>query len=181
MANFFSDWYAASSAAADTGSILEPPKIAPIGTGHSRIRYARGEVTVGDTALGDVLRFFHLKSGDRLLELLISVNAGWSASNSAELGLFTYQDDRAGAVLDVDLFGAAIDMSTAALDRTDCFALGAAAGVDRGKTLWELYALGAGGDTSDPKVVYQFGVTLNGNDDATSSTAVLEAYYVSGD
>ena len=181
MANWYSDHFGTDGS--EDSSIADPLKVVSSGVNHGRYRVARGEITVLDSAAADVLWMFTLKSGDRLYRLENYNDGGFSASSSAELGLYTSSRTHDGAVLDVDLFGAAIDVTTAVdtvIDaKAETFSAGALGGEDRGKRLWEQLAVGAGSDTTDPLVNYDFCLTLNGEDDATSSTYVLIAYYVS--
>jgi hypothetical protein len=124
---------------------------------------------------------FVLKSSDRLWALYHNTDGAADANSSAEVGIFTVNDTHTGAVLDVDLFGAAHDISTAALDvLTEIFSSGAAGGEDRMKTMWAIYALGAGSDSVDPQVSYEFGMTTSA-DDTAEYVYTLTALYTSGD
>lgn len=179
MARWFSDHYGADGSA--DSSVADPRIIPSVGVSGGRWRVKRATITVLDTAAADILMMFTLKSSDRLYALYINTDGGFSASNSAEVGLYTYARTHDGAVLDVDLFGAAQDLTSAIDVLTEILTSGALGGEDRGKTLWEQLAVGAGSDTVDPMAKYDFAITLNGEDDATSSTAVLWAIYTSGD
>ncbi len=178
MANWYSDHFGTDGSADST--IADPRKIVSSGVNSGRLRVKRAEITVLDSAAADVLWMFTMKSSDRLYKLEHQTDGGFSASSSSELGLYTYNANHNGAVLDVDLYGASLDLTSALDVQTEVLDLGALGGEDRGKTLWEQLAVGAGSDTVDPDVQYDFCMTLNGEDDATSSTYVLVAYYTSG-
>ena len=180
MANWYSDHFGTDGSADST--VKDPVKVVGAGVGGARGRIKRGEITVLDSAAADVLWMFTMKSGDRLYKLETYTDGGFSASNSNELGLYTSSAAHDGAVLDVDLYGAAIDLTSAVDTVTETFSAGALGGEDRGKTLWAQLEIGATQSyTTDPLVNYDFCLTLNGEDDATSSTFVLVAYYAAGD
>ncbi len=179
MANWYSDHFGADGSA--DSAVAVPVKVSGVGVSGGRQRIKRGTITVLDSAAADVLWMFTMKSGDYLYKLETYTDGGFSASNSCELGLYTSSPTHDGAVLDVDLFGAAIDLTSAVDTVTETFSAGALGGEDRGKQLWEQLAVGAGTDTVDPLVNYDVCMTLNGEDDATSSTFVLVAYYTAGD
>ncbi len=178
MANWYSDHFGTDGS--EDSSIADPTKIVHGSVSGNSLLIKRAEITVLDSAAADVLWMFTMKSGDRLYKLEHQTDGGFSASSSAELGLYTYAKTHDGAVLDVDLFGAGQDVTSALDVATEVFDDGALGGEDRGKELWELLAVGAGSDTVDPVVEYDFCLTLNGEDDATSSTYVLTAYYTAG-
>jgi hypothetical protein len=181
MANWYSDHFGADGSADSTVAV--PATTVGAGVSHGRLRVKRASITVLDTAASDVLWMFTMKSSDRLYLLCHGYDGGWSASSSSALGLYTSSGTHDGAVLDVDLFGASIDLSTAAVDVfTETFSAGALGGEDRGKQMWSLLEIGATQSyTADPFVEYDVCMTINGNDDATSSTYVLWAVYTSGD
>ncbi len=178
MANWYSDHFGTDGSADST--IASPTKIVHASVNGLALLVKRAEITVLDSAAADVLWLFTMKSGDRIYKLEQQTDGGFSASSSAELGLYAYNANHNGAVLDVDLFGAAQDVTSALDVVTEVFDDGALGGEDRGKELWELLAVGAGSDTSDPDSQYDFCLTLNGEDDATSSTYVLIAWYTPG-
>ena len=98
------------------------------------------------------------------------------------LGLYLAGENHDGAVQDVDLFCSALDISTAAIDRTDALVEAATlAGTDRGKTVWEQLAVGAGTDTVDPEVWYDVVGVPSTSCATADTTIVLEAYYTAGD
>ena len=52
---------------------------------------------------------------------------------------------------------------------------------DRGLTLWEMLAIGAGSDTVDPMKEYYIAYTVTAALTIAACTQQLEAYYNSGD
>jgi hypothetical protein len=179
MANWYSDHFGTDGSADST--IASPKKIVQRGLSGDGKLIRRASITVLDSALGDVLWMFTVGSGDRLLSLTYGSDGGFNSSSSNELGLYTHNDDHDGAVLDVDLFGAGIDLTSAVDASTEALYLGAIDGEDRGKQMWELLELGADqGKTADPGLKYDVCLTLNANDDATSSTFILVAEYTAG-
>ncbi|MES0386005.1 MAG: hypothetical protein ABUJ98_15655, partial [Hyphomicrobium sp.] len=180
MANWYSDIFGADGSA--DSAIASPKTIAARGKQGDELLVKRATITVLDSAAADVCWMFSMGSGDRLYELRYGYDGGWSASSSSELGLYTFAETHDGAVLDVDLFGASIDLSTAAVDiTTETFSAGALGGEDRGKQMWQLLEIGATQSyTVDPGVRYDLCMTLSGNDDATSSTLVVYALYTAG-
>ncbi len=179
MANWYSDRIGADGSA--DNSLPTIPTITHVGKAGGRMRIDAPSITVLDSATGDVLRMLRMKSSARIFALYYFTDGGFSASNSCELGLYTANGTYDGAVLDVDLFGAAIDLTSAVDTLTEAFTLGVGGGEDRMKPLWEVYALGAGSDTTDPGVEYDLCMTLSGEDDATSSTLTLGVIYTAGD
>ena len=176
-----STWYGTHFGVdAGTGvALTHPPKVVSNGIKHGRIRYNRAMIT-GLCLSTEEMRFFSMKSSDRLLELMVSSDGGSTAA-AANFGVYLSGDAHDGAVVDADLFASAQALSTA-IARTDIFNESAVLQhEDRGKMLWELCAVGAGSDTVDPQVSYDIcGVVSTTFTDAVS-IVVLEAYYTSGD
>lgn len=178
MANWFSNH---TTSGVDQNSLPTSPQFVPSGIGHSRARLkiATIDTSGSNPASGDVYRMMSFKSSDRLFELRVSNDGGHDVVTSADVGLYTYNADHDGAVLDVDLFDAALDL-TAAGDWDEILTDGALSGVDRGKQLWEQYAVGAGSDTSDPQVTYEIGIALTA-EPTVGGVIVMSALYTSGD
>jgi hypothetical protein len=178
MADFYSDHYTATAAST---SVDDPRiKTAP-GIAHAKIHYKRGSVTTSTaTAAGDALRFFPMKSSDRLLQLMLSHTADASTSASGDVGLYATDG---GAALDIDLFGdvlvSPMDDITAAIVRQDLIVDGALTNEDVGKMLWEQLAVGAGTDTTDPHLVYDVVLTIAAEVGIVATEYILEAYYTS--
>lgn len=181
MADFFSDHYTATAG----GTSIDDPrlKVEP-GVGHARLYYKRATLSVTTaTSAADVLRFFSLKSGDRIMELLLSHTADASTAVTGNAGAHrTFEDG--GAVLDLNLFCAVgtAPMSdlTAAISRTDLLTLAALELEDRGKPLWEQVEEGATqGWTSDPQIDIDITVTIAAETAIVASEYVMECYYTS--
>lgn len=177
MTVWYSDHYGADGD--NDTSKVSPPLVVPVGIKHARIRYARATIT-GMPLAADVLRFMTLRSGDRLLELMISSDGGSTAA-ALNFGIYLAGNAHDGAVKDADLFASAQAISTA-IERTSIFLeSGTPQHEDHGKRLWELLALGDGDDTVDPVVLYDIcGVVSTAFTDA-DSIMTLEAYYTAGD
>ncbi len=110
------------------------------------------------------------------------MDANWGATTTFHVGLYKKGDADDGAVIDVDLFGSTIDWS-GAIARTDYFTeAGTLDNWDRGKTLWELAAIGAASYTSDPRETWTIAATTTQDIDATAGAVemLVEALYVAG-
>jgi len=179
MTVWYSDHYGADGD--NDTSIASPPVVVPVGIKHGRVRYNRATITgLPLQTAPDVLRFFTMKSGDRLLELLLSSDGG-SGAGAIDVGIYLAGTDHTGAVVDADLFASAQAISTA-IERTDIFNESAVLQhEDHGKTLWALAAIGAGSDTVDPEVLYDICGTVTTSFTTTDSILTLEAYYTAGD
>jgi len=184
MTVFYSDHLSADMG--DTGhwsTKSSPDKIVNIGGKHSRIRLNSCRVLVpstADLADDDEIHFCDMKSGDRLVELNMSCDAGWHTTATFNYGLYIKST---GLALDEDLFAAALDQVNE-VARTDIFDQATTlADWDRGKTLWELGAIGAGTDTVDPQVMYTIVATATANLTAMAAETemLLEAWYIAGD
>lgn len=162
-------------------SLADPPKIVSAGISHGRVRYKRGYFKgLALQVAPDVIRFFQLRSKDRLLELLISSDGG-SDAGALDIGLHLAGTNHDGAVVDQDLFASAQDISSA-IERTDIFNESAVLQhEDHGKTLWELAAVGAASYTEDPQLVFEVTGTITTSFTTADSILVLEAYYTAGD
>lgn len=181
MPNYFSDHYTTTVGG---GAPDENPRvILPSGVDHATLRYKRATVTVPAAIANDeILRFFPMKSGDRLIELFIQTPSLTGTSFDAACGLYLSNN---GAVLDIDLFCAAatapLDDLTDVILRTDIFALAILDSEDRAKPLWENLAEGAGSDTSDPFLIYDVCITMDTEDTVTvGAEIVMEAVYTAG-
>ena len=177
MTVWFSDHFGADGTA-DT-SIATPGKITPSSINHGRIYYKRGFVeALALNSSTDVLRFFTMKSGDRLLELWISSDGG-SGAGAIDIGLHLSGTAHDGAEVDLDLFANAVTISTN-IERTDAFAeANTLQHEDHGKTLWELAAIGLQTYTVDPLVNFDFTANVTTDFTTTAPKLVLEAYYTS--
>ena len=186
MTTYYSDHYSADQGA--TGHFttrVTPSKIVGVGKKHARIRRTAAFYTIPastDLADDDAVRFLDLKSSDRLVELYFSQDANQGATATYNFGLWLKGAADDGALVDEDLFGAGTDLA-GAIARTDYFTGGALDNWDRGKTLWELAAIGDGSDTVDPQTTYTIGMQATANitvvDDPVET--LVEAYYIAGD
>ncbi len=160
-------------------SIASPGKVTPASINHGRIYYKRAMITgMPLNSSSDVLRFFSMMSGDRLLELMISSDGG-SSGGAMDIGLYLSGTAHDGAVVDQDLFETATVISTA-IERTDVLAAGTVLQhEDHGKTLWALATVGALSLTADPLVNYDVCGTVTTSFTTTDAILVLEAYYTS--
>lgn len=177
MANYFSDAFAPASANTAVGLHYRPP----VNVSHARMRTKVHRVT-GLFLTTDLVRMMSLRSSDRLLGLHLGSDGG-STAGAVNIGLHLSGDNHDGAVADADLFATAITTSSA-VDPwiADGFADGVLAGIDRGRTLWELATIGTGTNyTEDPGL--SFDVTLTPSTSFTGSDTELSliAYYTAGD
>lgn len=186
MADFWSDHYTNTALGSTT---IDDPRIkVAAGLNHAKRRYKRATLAVTTaTAAGDVLRFFKIKSSDRIIELQLSHDADASTTVNGDIGLYTV--GAGGAVLDLDLYGdvlvAPCDDLTVVIGRTetitgDVFIGGVLTDVDRGLMAWEQLAIGAGTDTVDPILEYEVCLTIAAETGIVASEYVLECTYVPG-
>lgn len=172
MATYYSDHFATSGADTTTRDATYRP---PVGIGHGKMYYKVAHMSAFNPQTTDTVRVMSFKSGDRLNALLISCDATPSAG-AVNIGLYLAGDAHDGAVIDADLFVSA-QAITSALDQTDAFNESAVlANTDRGKTLWELAAIGAASYTADPMLVFDVVMVPSTNFDA-DSIITIEAYY----
>ena len=179
MANWYSDRIGADGSA--DSSLPTIATISSVGIAGGRLRMTHASITVLDTAAADVLWMLRMKSSDRIWAIYYGTDGGFSASGSSELGIYTANSTYDGAALAVDLFGGSISLTSAVDVLTEAFSLGALGGEDRMKTLWEQLAIGDQSYTVDPKVNFDIAMTLDGNDDVTSSTLTVDVIYTAGD
>lgn len=165
-----------------TGTLpLDDQRRAAVGLAHGRRRTKVMRAAVGTAGMtsADELRMGTFKSGDRIYSLILS-SAGTSTTYACDIGLYLSGTNHTGAVVDADLFDAAALVSTA-IDEVDHFATGALANVDKGKTLWELAAIGAGSDTVDPMVDYDLVLTSTATGTTVIETLVIWVEFSSSD
>ena len=187
MTTFYSEHF--GPAVGETGhftTLSAPVPLVPVGIKHARIRRTACAYIVPDAtdmASGDIIRLFDLKSSARLIELFVSSDADWHTIATFDIGLYLKGSDNAGAVQDVDLFASAHDWVNE-VARVDVFdESGTLDDWDRGKRLWELLAIGAGTDTTDPGVTYTVAATATANITVVNAAVemLIEAFYVAGD
>ena len=187
MTTFYSEHF--SAAVGQTGhftTLSAPVPLVPVGIKHARNRRTAALMTVPsgqDLASGDIIRLLDLKSSDRLVKLYASMDANWGATTDFDIGLYLKGADNAGAVVDADLFAAAVDWS-GEIARVDQFAVGDLDDWDRGKQMWELVnAVTSSTYSVDPGVVFTVALTASSNNDAAADAVemLIEAYYIAGD
>jgi hypothetical protein len=118
---------------------------------------------------------------DRLYNLRISSDGG-SDAGAINVGLFEAGSNHDGTVIDADLFASALTISSA-IDETEIFDESSVlSGIDRGKRMWELAAVGAASYTAAPNLVQGFEIafTVSTTFTTTNSVIVLIADYTSG-
>lgn len=179
MSDYFSDNLADSSA----NTTLVQGYKAHVGIKHARTRTSIARATTADSTgfqTTDVVRMITLKSSDRLLALEFGADGTTGNAAEVDIGIYLTGAAHAGAVDDANLFDDAADVATLS-DLHDVFDLGALAGTDRGKTMWELVTIGGGTNyTSDPNIEFDICLTPGTNFD-NDTECVLKAVYTSGD
>ena len=119
-----------------------------------RVRQKRGVATAANgDSIASTYRFCRIKSNDLVSKVLLD-NATWGAACTMDIGLYQTAAN-GGAVVDADLFAAAVDMNTAnrALDVTRESGIITVANME--KRVWELLGLSA-----DPQRDYDVAGTL---------------------
>lgn len=179
MPTFYSDHFT-ETGAGQTSLPVEP--IPPsAGIAHARLRkhIARISDPSDAAAAADVLRFCRLRSSWRIHAIAVSASAAWTGG-TLDLGLHEAGTDHDGAVVDADLFASALDIATG-FGRSDGFVESTTlVDEDRGKTVWELAAIGAASYTADPGIDFEITGTLGGTP-AGPGEVVVEVYYTAGD
>ncbi len=184
MADLYSDHYAL---AVSQASPDDPHIKVPAGIDHAALRYKRGTITTTvATAAADVLRFFPMRSSDRLLNLFLSHTADASTSAAGDCGLHDSPDEQGvgGAAVDTNLWcpvGTApmIDI-TLAIDRVDILLLGDLANEDIGTRLWEMADVGAATFTVDPQSLFDITMRISAEVGIVVTEYVMEAVYTAG-
>ncbi len=188
MTDFYSNWYSPGVGETNHFTTLNTLQtlVSP-GLAHSRVRRSGAQLTVPnaqDLADNDVIRLLDLKSSDRLIELFFSMDANWGATTTFNVGLYLKGGSpNDGAVVDEDLFGSAENWA-GAIARVDSFKEAATLDDwDRGKTLWELAAIGAASYTVDPHLDFTVAVTCSQDISAAAAAVefLCEAFYIAGD
>ena len=177
MAAYYSDLI---TDPADNTSLSKYYK-APVGISGARTRTSVARAT-GLFLTTDVVRMASLHSSRQLLHIGIGAD-GASTAGAVNLGLYLAGTDHDGAVVDVDLFASAQSVASAldpwAADGfVEATTLG---GVDRGKKLWELAALGAASYTEDPDVMFDICIVPSTSLTVAASELSLWLTYTAGD
>lgn len=174
MANWYSDHYGADGD--NDLSLLIPAGKIPASRTRGR-RYNKTCFFKGMPLVNDVVRMFSFRSGDRLTDLVLSTDSG-SAAGAVNVGLYLAGNAHDGAAISTSIFATAVDLGTAALDRTDVFKeAGTLSGIDRGKFLWQL----PGGGTTylaDPGLIFDVAMTVSTSFTTADSIVVMEATFL---
>lgn len=159
------------------------PHMASAGIAGARKRYKKCRilVTTAVTAVApDQLRLMQFKSGDRIHAIKVS-DAGASTVTAADLGLYKSGNAHDGAVIDADLFASALSLNGGGSQVEALTEAGTITDEDRGKTLWEMAALGAGSYTEDPFEDWDLTFTVTGAVTTATETILVEVEYTAGD
>ena len=156
----------------------------------SSIAHARFRVTMStiDATLlsGDQVIVGLFKSGDRFLDIRYFTDGG-GTTGAYDLGLYEATVTPSGistSVVDQDLFVSA-QITSVLLGYGSSFSVMIESGtinpiVDRGKTLWEMAALGAATYTEDPGLTFALVKTMTASQDAANKSG-FRIDYVAGD
>lgn len=142
---------------------------------HGRLREqaATVEAASADDA-GSVYRLFRVHTSWRISELKIGHDA-LTNMTTADLGVYDVAEN-GGAVIDVDQFGSAIDMSAASSGLVDRSYEAANADISKiEQALWERLGL-----STDPKKFVDIAVTATTNDPSAAGTIAGLCRYVDG-
>ena len=182
MAEVLSDHYTATVG----GATIDDPrlKVDP-GIAHAKVFYKRATVTApAAITTADVLRFFPMKTGDRLHALYISTPSFTGTGQPASCGF--YKTDL-GAVVDADAVNAEtapLDDLTVAIDRVDMIGPDASQWNDerRGMQIFAVVdaILGTSVYDNDPQELWDVCLTMGTENGVTvGAEIVVEAYYTS--
>lgn len=177
------NWYGSLIGTDGDNDIALPTttKISPAGVAHGRLRYKRiyfkGMPLV---TTPDIIRLGTFKSGDRIIEMLMTCDAVPGAG-AFDLGLYEAGVNHDGAVVDDNLFCDAQIVSSAITRVDKLKEAGTLGDVDRGKTLWEMAAIGGGSYTEDPLIEFDLTQVVTTSYTTGDSTQLWEIYYTSGD
>ena len=179
MTNWYSDHYG-TDGDNDT-SLPVTIKVVSAGISRGRVRYKRATITgLPLLTTPDVLRFYTMKSSDRIINQWISSNGG-SDAGAIDIGVYTHNNTHTGAVIDADLFSSAQAISTAIHKTAALVESAVIQHEDAGQPLWFMLSRGDGTDTSDPGVLYDICGTVTTAFTTTDSVLTLECIYTSGD
>jgi hypothetical protein len=176
MATYYSDHFSTSAGATS----VERNHRAVVAISHGRLRYKRAKLLFTPAA-DDIIRFFSMRSSDRLIELWLSSD-DMGGAHTTHVGLYKAGANHDGAVIDADLFATSVDTGTAAIARTDVLneAGNFTLPIGRGSALWELADAGAGTYTEDPQETWDVTATIATSATPAATDIVLEAYYTAG-
>ncbi len=153
------------------------------GISHGRMRKKVAAITLDLLPVfttNDVARLMQFKSSDRIFEILVT-SGGASTVVTVGLGLHETGNAHDGAVVDLDLFASALAVN-GVIARVDQFTeSGTLDNFDRGKTLWELAALGAATYTEDPFLDFDLTMTAGAATTTADEPLLIEVLYTAGD
>lgn len=180
---YYSNHYSGAIGATGHFGTLQTPIVdrVPSGFGGSRLRHKFCHYIVPATTNfgdNDEIRLFDVKSGDRPINLFVSMNDQNGATATWNYGLWFKGDDNDGAVINEDVFAAAHN-EAAAIARVDVLTLGGlVADWDVGKTFWEHAAASV-----DPRVMYTVGKQASADPTVVDGAVetLVELIYIAGD
>lgn len=137
-------WYSDVFGAQPSLSTPNPAYQAPAGRQDGPKKFSL--TTLGTAFLNaDIIVFQPVNPKDRLVSLVVTATATFDAGTSLTLAMGLHKLDSVhglGAVIDVDLFCATVNIDTTAIARVDEFTTAASlANIDRGKRIHELAAI----------------------------------------
>lgn len=138
----------------------------------ARLAYKRCKIDLSSVviSIGDVWRLFAIHGQDRVVELHYSANSDWGPANmDIDIGIYEAGANRAGLVVDADLFGQ-YDISAGAA-RTEFFGAGATNPRARGNRLGDLASL----STAQMQEEYDLCATVVANGLGAGGILVVEA------
>lgn len=142
--------------------------------GRKRSKVGTVETAAADDA-GSVYRLVRVKSSDRIEKVEVAHDAITNMS-TADIGVYDTAEN-GGAVVSVNHFGSAIDMSSASAGFVDRTYEATAADISKvEKPLWERLGLSA-----DPNKEYDLAITATTNDPTAAGTLAMRVEYVAGD
>jgi hypothetical protein len=171
MATFYSDHFTTTGISQTTRGNT----FAATGKGISRSFKVMAKATALPTT-SDVLRLFSIPSSARMPALMISDNNA-SAAGAMNIGLYK-SEGLGGAVIDADLFAAALAKNTA---QTDCLTQATnVTNVKRDLYLWEMAAITVATITKDPQEIWDVCLTPSTSFTTTASIFLIEAQIILG-
>lgn len=178
MARAYSNHFHSTGVSVLAGTTTYDPQLKiPAGLGGAIMKVKTARATVGTVGMtsGDELRMIRMKSSDRIFRLSWASDGG-STTYAANLGLYLAGSNADGALVDADLFAAALALATGSV-LADVFAANNLADEDRGKQLWQLADIGAATLTADPKVEYDIVLTSTATGTTVVETVLLMVEY----
>lgn len=158
-------------------SLDSPPYTPPAGEENARKRYKRAYVLLTtDFDDGETVAIMKFDSGDRIHAIYLSSDGG-GTQGALDIGLHKENGD----TIDDDIFVAAKDITTGAVDRDEIFVDNALDNLDRGKPLWMLANIGAGSYVVDPHEQWVLTFTGETADLDASNEILVEVEYTAAE